>query len=646
MTQLTGPKSMADGTPLGNKPGAIGDTPAPRRSSIEEVEAERDKLRVELAAQREIVRATTDQLRSFEQLADAIRNARIYRCLRLLGRWKGVERTLTFLLESSVAQALATGSTPPDLAGVSHNFPKVLPADVNFLAGLRIRNAGHTVANLPPQHTRFWGSPGSAPQHAVAIELDGQLLLYGQLPADRIDPHRTATIFFPLQTGPEGTHRLQVFVASGLDALPEDGDRSLLFDLSYHVSRARATLDLRAALTSWAFMVRYARWPRLVAQWRCWRARVAADRTLDTDNRPAHLRRLKDQNKQLAFLEKQMRAAKVASRPCYLTVDTTADCNLRCPLCYREDADAAKVLTDEPHMPGHIFDELVRTLLPTAFTISPSGWGEPLLSPHLDSLIDACSSWGVYLSFTTNGVLLNKRGLLDRLVPVLHWLEISVDSVKAEKFEQFRAGARFEQVIRNAREVGRIRASLKDSKFSFGFSMTLFDDNLGELPAMIRLVADCGGNFLKTDIGVIFNVINLRQSVVRSPARYNEAYASAQQYARELGVNLFMRSPFVDDDHSEANRYGVCDFLYMHAGVTADGSYKPCYSMILPSRRNRKDATLLSLWNSPEMQRLRRTHDTPDGPSSCKTCYMTLRGRDSLEKRKERFIRLADSSRS
>jgi hypothetical protein len=56
--------------------------------------------------------------------------------------------------------------------------------------------------------------------------------------------------------------------------------------------------------------------------------------------------------------------------------------------------------------------------------------------------------------------------------------------------------------------------------------------------------------------------------------------------------------------------------------------------------------TLLSLWNSPEMQHLRRSHDTPDGPSSCKTCYMTLRGRDSLAKRKERFVRLANSARN
>ena len=89
MTPLTGAASVTGGTPLGNKPGAT-------RSSIEEVEAERDTLRAELAAQREIVRTTTDRLRSFEQLAGAIRNARIYRCLRLLGRWKGVDRTLTF----------------------------------------------------------------------------------------------------------------------------------------------------------------------------------------------------------------------------------------------------------------------------------------------------------------------------------------------------------------------------------------------------------------------------------------------------------------------------------------------------------------------------------------------------------------------
>jgi MoaA/NifB/PqqE/SkfB family radical SAM enzyme len=184
-----------------------------------------------------------------------------------------------------------------------------------------------------------------------------------------------------------------------------------------------------------------------------------------------------------------------------------------------------------------------------------------------------------------------------------------------------------------------VRASLPDPKFNFGFSMTLFHDNVDELPAMLRLVADSGGNFLKTDIGVIFNVSNLRHSVLQQPERYNEWHDRAQECARELGVKLFMRSPFLESGASEANRYGICDYLYTHAGITADGSYKPCYSVVLPARREVPGANLATLWNSAAMQRLRREHDTPRAKPSCQTCYMTLRGRDTLAKRTERFVR-------
>jgi MoaA/NifB/PqqE/SkfB family radical SAM enzyme len=221
-------------------------------------------------------------------------------------------------------------------------------------------------------------------------------------------------------------------------------------------------------------------------------------------------------------------------------------------------------------------------LLPTAITFSPSGWGEPLLSPHLDRLLEACAEHGVFMSFTTNGVLLNKRGLLDKLIPVLHWLEISVDSVRAELFEKLRTGARFDQVMRNARHVGRLRASLPQPAFNYGFSMTLFRENLTELPAMLRLVADCGGNFLKTDIGVIFSRTNVHHSALGDPAVYNDTYDEAQRLASELGLRLFMRPPFTDRGPGEASRYGVCDSLYTHANISTDGSYKPCYSSILP----------------------------------------------------------------
>ena len=89
-----------------------------------------------------------------------------------------------------------------------------------------------------------------------------------------------------------------------------------------------------------------------------------------------------------------------------------------------------------------------------------------------------------------------------------------------------------------------------------------------------------------------------------------------------------------------AHRHGVCDYLYTHANISTDGSYKPCYSSILPTRADARGAGFLPLWNSRQMRGLRRDHDTPRASTSCRTCYMTLRGRDSVADRGQRFIRV------
>lgn len=642
MTHLTGssPRS-AEQTTQRLHPSARLSPPQPSTGGVgDETGAERNALRLQIEAQRRQLSAASERLHALEQVARAVRASRGYRLMRRLGRWQGVEQTLEQLLGPADAPDRGEAAVEPsaDLVGLSHNVPGVLLADVGFVAAFRIRNRGRTPVFLPAQHTLFWRAASPVRRYSIAIELDGRLLLHAQVADDRVAPCGSTVFFFPLQPGPEGAHRLQVVLTAPSDGHGGGADRQLLFDVAFRVEQAMATPGPMARLWSLAFMLRHAETPRLAARVRCWRARLASRLAADPDRRLAHLRRLKDENRRLALLEKQMRADHVASRPCYLTVDTTVDCNLRCPLCYREDAAASAVLPAEPHMTKAVVDEVIRALFPTAYTISPSGWGEPLLSPHIDTLIEACRRHGVLMSFTTNGVLLNKKGLLERLVPVLHWLEISVDSVNPETFNRLRAGARFEQVLANARAVGRIRAQ-PGATFNFGFSMTLFHDNLQEIPAMLRLVADCGGNFLKTDIGVIFNRGQLQHSVVRSPQAYNTAYEEAQQCASDLGLNLFMRAPFVGDDRSEASRYGVCDYLYTQAAIATDGSFKPCYSLVLPPRPAGGTLDLQGLWNSADMRRLRRDHDTPRGSESCRKCYMTLRGRDSLARRQELFIR-------
>jgi hypothetical protein len=92
-------------------------------------------------------------------------------------------------------------------------------------------------------------------------------------------------------------------------------------------------------------------------------------------------------------------------------------------------------------------------------------------------------------------------------------------------FKAFRSGASYQKVLHNASKLGAIRRALPEPKFNLGFSMTLFRENLEEIPDVLRVVAEVGGNFLKADIGVIFSKKELAQSVLKCPDLYNEIYA-------------------------------------------------------------------------------------------------------------------------
>ena len=345
------------------------------------------------------------------------------------------------------------------------------------------------------------------------------------------------------------------------------------------------------------------------------------------------MRRYKEANKDLAFMEKQIRRERVASLPCYLAIDTTSKCNLDCKMCFRSyvDVDYNAV----PDLPAEILGRLIEELFPTAITLNLSTLGEPLMSPYMDKILDACAAYQVYLSITTNGTMMRGDAFIQKLASVLHHIEISVDSVTPERFKAFRSGASYQKVLHSAAKLGAIRRALPDPKFNMGFSMTLFSENIEELPDVLRVVADVGGNFLKADIGVVFSKKELPLSVLTCPDLYNEMYAIAQAEARAAGINLMMRAPF-SDAKSRSVKYGLCDYLYVSACVRSDGTLSPCY--FGPALLGLND-TFRSAWNSEVMQQFRRDHDTARAHQLCKSCYVFTDGGDSVESRRQQFLK-------
>jgi sulfatase maturation enzyme AslB (radical SAM superfamily) len=97
------------------------------------------------------------------------------------------------------------------------------------------------------------------------------------------------------------------------------------------------------------------------------------------------------------------RQTKPAGLPVEYIVETTAKCNLYCPMCPRETHRQPKEdMTDE------IFTRLVRESGESAEHMMLIGLGEPLLDPKIFDRIEYCATHNISTLLSTNGTLLDE----------------------------------------------------------------------------------------------------------------------------------------------------------------------------------------------------------------------------------------------
>ena len=145
---------------------------------------------------------------------------------------------------------------------------------------------------------------------------------------------------------------------------------------------------------------------------------------------------------------------RVAALPVEYIVETTAKCNIYCPMCPRETHKQPK-----EDMPDEIFDTLVREAGRSAEHMMLIGLGEPFLDRKIFDRIEYCDRHKVSTLLSTNGTLLDEDMTERLLATPLEHITLSFDGATKESFEFYRKGARFEKVrdnfVRFANREGR-----------------------------------------------------------------------------------------------------------------------------------------------------------------------------------------------
>jgi MoaA/NifB/PqqE/SkfB family radical SAM enzyme len=139
----------------------------------------------------------------------------------------------------------------------------------------------------------------------------------------------------------------------------------------------------------------------------------------------------------LAYLR---RRDAVDALPVEYIVETTAKCNIYCPMCPRETHKQPKEDMDDA-----VFRTLVDEAGATAEHMMLIGLGEPLLDPKIYERIEYCHQHSISSLISTNGTLLDEKAAERMLQTHLEHITLSFDGAKKETFEFYRKGAKFER---------------------------------------------------------------------------------------------------------------------------------------------------------------------------------------------------------
>ncbi|MCS6953850.1 MAG: radical SAM protein [Bryobacterales bacterium] len=257
-------------------------------------------------------------------------------------------------------------------------------------------------------------------------------------------------------------------------------------------------------------------------------------------------------------------------RPVEYIVETTAKCNLYCPMCPRETIPQPK-----EDMAQEIFERLVAESAPAAEHMMLIGLGEPFLDPRIFDRIEYCARHNISTLLSTNGTFLDEATAERLLRSSLEHITLSFDGATKETFEYYRKGARFEKVRDNFVRFARLKHERR-APIHVVVQMVRMERNAHEVEEFIR--------FWSAVPGV------------------------DQVRVKEDETNLLR--PGAGHDPSDWKH--PCHYLWRGPlYIKHNGDVYPCCQSYMlggtPVGRI-GEQPLAEIWNSPELQRMRRLH--------------------------------------
>lgn len=279
-----------------------------------------------------------------------------------------------------------------------------------------------------------------------------------------------------------------------------------------------------------------------------------------------------------------LRETRVDGGPLTLAIESTAKCNLFCPMCPREN-----IYFPPKDMELPLFRKIIDEGKDFLEFAVPYGVGEPLLNPEIFDMISYCRQAGIPSGISTNATVLTEEMSRKLIESGLDYIIFAFDGATKETFEKYRKGADFERVRDNIRTFLRVKKEMASKIFCI-LQMVRLKDNRKEIPDLIRM----------------WRVEGMDEIRIKKDEVHNDGSAipgdNLERPPMRHPCYLLWRGP-----------------MYVHY----DGTVFPCcYIYPEDAIGNIKKNSLREIWNSDKMVRLREAHVRGDlsAYKACQNC--------------------------
>lgn len=265
-----------------------------------------------------------------------------------------------------------------------------------------------------------------------------------------------------------------------------------------------------------------------------------------------------------------IRSGEESFYPISLGLESTAKCNLKCPMCPRTDL----LTRNTGNMDFKLYKKIIDEINPVFITLAQ--FGEPLLHPLIIDMIEYAQKKSRVVRITTNATLLNEETARKLIRAKLTHILISFDSCKKELLEKIRPGANYDKIVANIKTLINLKKELNSELPIISFNVTLNKDNIHEITDMLRFCHSEFGLYPTFTKMYTYGEENRRNNSLDKDdlEHIKQGYDYAFS-AKMKSVCNNLNTVYKEVINQETN-YRPCFFPYYTTSVTWDGKIYPC----------------------------------------------------------------------